>query len=186
MKKVVNKNKLKKSILIITSILLVLTIIAGTIAFIANYPDKRKPVFNDADKKPSKTVFNEGEFKMGEYDLVVSVNGDDNAEGTLKEPLKTLTGAKEKLKSSNIPKDEPITVWFREGTYTFFDTVSFDDTDRSNVLYRSYPNENVVFSGSKEIKGCWNETTINNIKAFVANIEIQSDNDYFHSLFGKC
>ena len=183
MKIATNKKKAKKIVLIVISIILALAIIAGTVAFIANYPDKREAVFNDSDKKPTKQAFDEGEFKMGEYDLIVSVNGDDNADGTLEAPLKTLSGAKDKLKALNIPKDKKVTVWFREGTYTFFDTVAFNETDRNNVLYRSYPDEEVIFSGSKEIKGNWKETKINDVKAFVTDMPVESDDDYFRSLF---
>jgi len=182
-KRPINKKKVKKVVLIIVSIILVLAIIAGAVAFIANYPDEREAVFNDSDKKPTKQIFDEGEFKLGEYDLIVSVNGDDSAEGTLEAPLKTLTGAKEKLKSLTIPKDKKVTVWFRAGTYTFFDTVAFDENDKSNVLYRSYPDEEVIFSGSKEIKGNWKETKINDVKAFVTDMPVKSDEDYFRSLF---
>ncbi len=183
MKKVINKSKIKKIVLIIVSVILVLAIIAGTVAFIANYPDKKDAVFNNTHKEITKQVFDEGEFKMGEYDLIVSVNGDDNADGTLDAPLKTLNGAKEKLKTLNIPKDKKVTVWFREGIYTFFDTVAFNENDKNNVLYRSYPDEKVVFSGSKEIKGQWKETVINDVKAFVTDMPVKSDEDYFRSLF---
>ena len=179
----VNKKKIKKVILISVTIILALSIILGTVAFIANYPDKREAVFNDSDKKPTKQVFDEGQFKMGKHDLIVAPNGDDNAEGTLEAPLKTLNGAKEKLKSLNLPEDKKVTVWFREGTYTIFDTVAFDENDKSNVLYRSYPDEEVVFSGSKEIKGNWKETKINGVKAFVTDMPVKNDADYFRSLF---
>lgn len=50
---------------------------------------------------------------MGKYDLNVSLNGDDNAEGSPENPLKTLNGAK-KLTSLNIPENEKVTVWFRK------------------------------------------------------------------------
>lgn len=183
MKKETNKKKVKKIILIVASIILVLSIIAGVVAFIANRPDIREPEFKDNNVKIEKQAFDEGEFKMGEFDLIVASNGDDNAEGTLESPLKTLNGAKEKLKSLNIPKDKKVTVWFREGTYVFLDTVAFDETDKSNVLYRSYPDEEVIFSGSKEIKGNWKETKINGVKAFVTDMPVKSDEDYFRSLF---
>ena len=183
MKKPINKKKIKKIIIAAVSVILTLSIIAGVVAFIANYPDKIEAVFNDSDKKPTKQAFDEGKFKMDEYDLIVAPNGDDNAEGTLEAPLKTLKGAKEKLKSSDIPKDKKATVWFREGTYTFLDTVAFDENDKNNVLYRSYPDEEVVFSGSKEIKGNWKETKINGVKAFVTDMPVKSDSDYFRSLF---
>ena len=183
MKKPINKKKVKKIVITIVSIILALAIIAGAVAFIANYPDERDALFNDSDKKPQKQVFDEGEFKMDEYDLIVAPSGDDNADGTLEAPLKTLKGAKEKLKALSIPEDKKVTVWFREGTYAFFDTVAFDESDKSNVLYRSYPDEEVVFSGSKEISGNWKETTINGVDAFVTDVPVKSDADYFRSLF---
>ena len=89
MKKPINKKKIKKVIISFVSVILVSTLIAGTVAFIANYPDKRTPEFKEITKTPVKQAFDEGEFKMGEYDLIVSVNGDDNADGTLEKPLKT-------------------------------------------------------------------------------------------------
>ncbi len=183
MKKKINKNKLKKIILSIVSVVLVLTIVAGAVAFIANYPDKRTPTFNDSDKPAPKTAFDEGEFTLGKYDLIVCADGDDNGEGTLKSPLKTLNGAKEKLKSLSTPDNTNITVWFREGTYAFADTVKFDETDKQNVMYRSYPDEEVVFTGSKEIKGNWTQTEINGVQAFVTEMPVSSDADYFRSLF---
>ncbi len=183
MKRKINKKKLRKIIISVVSVILVLTITLGTVAFIANYPDSRTPVFIDTDKNNDKRAFDEGVFKLGKYDLVVSANGDDTADGTLENPLKTLNGAKEKLKALNLTEDVHITVWFRGGTYTLPDTVSFDETDKCNVLYRSYPDEEVVFTGSKEIKGNWKETEINGVKAFVTTVSVKSDEDYFRSLF---
>ena len=176
-----NKNKIKKALICSTYVLVASAIIAGIAAFIANYPDERTPTFEATAKQVEKKPFDEGEFTPGKYDLIVSVNGNDDAEGTLENPLKTLKGAKEKLKSANIPKDEKVTVWFREGFYVITETLSFDESDRANVLYRSYPDENVIFSGSKEIKGNWKETKINGVDAFVTNIS--ADGDYFRSLF---
>lgn len=130
-----------------------------------------------------KTVFDEGEFTMGSYDLVVSPDGNDNNSGTVDAPLKTFERAKELLKSVNAPADQTVTVWFREGTYLIENTVEFTSADKSNVLYRSYPDEEVVFTGSKEISGNWTETTVNGVTAFVTDMTVESDEDYFRSLF---
>lgn len=137
------------------------------------------PVFGEAEEK-IKTEFNEGEFIMGKNDLIVSPNGNDTNEGTLLSPLKTLEGAKEKLKENT--SNDTITVWFREGTYVITEEISFDETDRKNVIYRSYPDEKVEFTGSKEISG-FTETKINGVRAFVTDVEINGDDDYFRSLF---
>ena len=136
-------------------------------------------IFGEAEKKV-QTEFEEGEFVMGENDLVVAPYGDDGNPGTPEAPLKTLEKAKELLKNSE--SDEAVTVWFREGTYIINETVEFTSDDRSNVLYRSYPDEKVVFSGSRAITG-WSETTINGVNAFVTDVEVNSDEDYFRSLF---
>lgn len=136
-------------------------------------------VFGETAEKV-QIEFDEGEFVMGEYDLVVSPDGDDNNKGTPEAPLKTFEKAKEMLK--DIDSDEAVTVWFREGTYMIEETVEFTADDRSNVLYRSYPDEKVVFSGAREISG-FRETVINGVNAFVTDVEIDSDDDYFRSLF---
>ncbi len=137
------------------------------------------PVFGETEEK-TQTEFDEGEFVMGKYDLVVSPSGDDNNPGTPEAPLKTIEKAKELMKTKG--GSEAATVWFREGTYVITEELIFDSADRKNVLYRSYPDEKVEFSGAKEISG-FTETEINGVKAFVADVEISGDEDYFRSLF---
>lgn len=161
-------------IAILTSVITLL----GAVFFPSESP---VPEFADAKEQP-KSVFNEGVFEMGQNDIVVSPDGNDSNPGTPEAPLKTFEGAKNALKNTS-DSDEPITVWFREGTYEINNTVEFTADDRGNVLYRSYPNENVVFSGAKEISGNWLETEINGVKAFVTDMPIDSENDYFRSLF---
>ncbi len=127
-----------------------------------------------------KAVFDEGEFIMGEYDIFVAPYGADNNSGSVDAPVATLEKAKELVKE--IDTDELITVWFREGTYLIEDTVEFTAEDKPNVLYRSYPDEKVEFTGAKAIAD-WTQTTINGVNAFVTDVEINSDEDYFRSLF---
>lgn len=140
---------------------------------------KIEPNFPEVNET-TKTVFDEGEFVMGDYDIVVSTDGDDSNDGSLENPLKTLEAAKEKAKA--LETDGNITVWFREGTYVIENTVNFTSADKSNVLYRSYPDEKVEFSGAKEISG-FSESTLNGVKVFVADVAIDTDDDYFRSLF---
>lgn len=144
-------------------------------------PANTEGVFFDGTTAAEKEKFDEGEFVMGKYDIVVAPDGNDSHDGTPENPLRTLEGAKEKLKSMNTDT-ETVTVWFREGTYSISETVEFNETDRQNVLYRSYPDEKVEFSGAEEIFD-WKETTINGVKAFVSEVEINGEDDYFHSLF---
>lgn len=139
-------------------------------------------VFPDESTPKQKIAFDEGEFVMGDNDIIVSPDGDDNNDGTLENPLRTPAAAKEKLKALD-NADGTVTVWFRAGTYTLSSALSFNGSDKSDVIYRSYPNEKVVFSGSKKIGGNWSETTINGVKAFVTDMPVESDADYFRSLF---
>ncbi len=126
----------------------------------------------------TKIIFNEGEFELKENDLVVSPDGNDENPGTEEMPLKTLEGAKEKLKNSNT--DEAVTVWFKEGTYIIDEEINFNSSDKENVTYRSIPGENVTFTGSMEISD-WTEGEINGKKALVADVD--TDEVYFRSLF---
>ncbi|MBQ3087072.1 MAG: right-handed parallel beta-helix repeat-containing protein [Clostridia bacterium] len=127
-----------------------------------------------------KTAFDEGEFAMGTYDLVVSPDGNDANAGTLAGPLQTLAGAKEKLKNAGIPDGESVTVWFKEGSYLISEAVTFDASDRANVVYRSVPGEDVVFTGSTDLTE-WTQGEINGMDALVADVD--TDSVYFRSLF---
>lgn len=144
-------------------------------------PETVVPEFPEASEYV-QTAFDEGEFNLNKNDLVVAPYGDDGNPGTVDAPLRTLERAKEILKTRKCDDSETVTVWFREGTYIIKNTVEFTSADKSNVLYRSYPDEEVVFSGSREISG-WSETEINGVKAFVTDVPVESDDDYFRSLF---
>ncbi len=134
-------------------------------------------IFNEQEPF-TKIAFDEGEYDLKEYDLVVSPDGNDENPGTEELPLKTPEGAKEKLKT--VDPDTDITVWFREGTYVIDEKIDFGSSDRKNVTYRSVPGEEVVFTGTKEISE-WTDGEINGKKAFVADVD--TDELYFRSLF---
>lgn len=155
--------------------ILIITMLIAFYMLSKNIP----PLFIEASPQV-KTVFDEGEFIMGEKDIVVSPYGDDNNAGTLEAPIKTIERAKEILKSDT--SEETVTVWFREGRYFIDDTVEFSSEDRKNVIYRSYPYEDVSFVGSEAISD-WSETTVNGVRAFVTHVAVNSDEDYFRSLF---
>ena len=134
-------------------------------------------IFNEQEPF-TKIAFDEGECDLKENDLVVSPDGNDENPGTEELPLKTLEGAKEKLKT--VDSDTNITVWFREGTYVIDEKIDFSSSDRKNVTYRSVPGEEVVFTGTKEISE-WTDGEINGKKALVADVD--TDELYFRSLF---
>ncbi|MBS7361499.1 MAG: hypothetical protein KIG24_04095, partial [Oscillospiraceae bacterium] len=119
---------------------------------------------------------------MNAYDIVVAPHGDDSNPGTPELPLRTPGKAKEKAKSLKNVADDTVTVWFREGTYALSQALKFTCDDLGDVVYRSYPGEEVIFSGAKEISG-WSEATVNGVRAFVRDVPIESDENYFNSLY---
>ena len=110
-------------------------------------------------------------------DLFISPDGDDSAEGTINSPLKTFDEVKERLNS--IGGNDCVTVWVRGGTYSFDDTLVFDENDRDNVTFRAYNSEKVVFTSGNPITG-FAECEVNGIKAFKKNVGKGAD---FNILF---
>lgn len=139
------------------------------------------PIFSDSDAAPEKAVFDEGDFSPAANDLFVSPAGDDTNPGTQALPLKSLSGAKEKLRQYKAAAlTEKVTVWFSEGTYFFDECIKIDSNDYSGVVFRSIPGENVVFSGTQDITE-WSNSSINGHAALVADVD--TDNLYFRSVF---
>ena len=137
------------------------------------------PVFGTV-QSVEKQEFDEGDFVMGAYDLIVSPDGSDENPGTEALPLRSLQGAKEKLKNQKAAVHEPVTVWFREGVYLLDEAVCFDGSDLGNVIYRSMPGAQVAFTGAVNIDN-WTAGKINGREALVAAVD--TDSLYFHALF---
>lgn len=93
-------------------------------------------------------------------EIFVAPNGSDDNEGTQSSPLATLSAAKEKAKATGAS-----TVYFREGIYTFYDTVSFDSDDQPNVTYKAYHGERVTFTAGVPYTG-FERCTVNGVTAF--------------------
>ena len=98
-------------------------------------------------------------------EIFVSPDGSDANDGTLASPLATLAAAKEKAKQC----DANTTVYFREGTYTVCDTVSFGADDQANVTYKAYNGERVTFTAGKAYTG-FEACTVNGVAAFKKNV----------------
>lgn len=103
-------------------------------------------------------------------DIYVSPNGDDSAEGTFESPLATIGAAKEKAKAAA----DGVTVYFREGTYTFNETVNFTADDKANVTYKSYNGEKVIFTAGTPYTG-FEKCTVNGVEAFRKNVGCDAD-----------
>lgn len=120
---------------------------------------------------------------LGEYDLVVAPDGNDQGAGTPDDPLRTIEGAKERLKSvkSSLP-DERITVYIRGGRYELMDVLTFTEEDVGNVSFVSYDHEEVIISGAKAISG-FNEESVNGVRVFTKTLTSGIDCTDFKSLF---
>jgi hypothetical protein len=92
--------------------------------------------------------------------LYVAVNGSDNNSGTLEKPFLTPERARDAVremrKKGTFPA-EGLTIYFRGGDYTVFNTVELSEEDSgtasSPLVWRSYNNEKVRFLGGKVITG---------------------------------
>lgn len=89
--------------------------------------------------------------------IYVSPNGNDSNSGySVENALKTFAKAKEKAKEvKKLNRNKPIEVIFKEGTYRFDLTVSFDANDsgtkENEITYKGADGEKVVFTTSKEL-----------------------------------
>lgn len=110
-------------------------------------------------------------------ELFVSPDGDDSASGGITEPLATLEGAKKAAKSIS----GRVTVYFREGTYSFNKTVCFDENDKSGVTYKAYNGERVVFSSGTAYSG-FESCTVNGLPALKKYVGKDAD---FNTLFDE-
>ncbi len=103
--------------------------------------------------------------KIADNAVYVSNSGNNSSDGSFENPLATIEAAKEKAKTLS----GNVTVYFREGTYTFNSTVNFTGNDKSNVTYKAYNNEKVIFTSVNEYKG-FDECTVNGVRAFKKNV----------------
>ncbi len=112
--------------------------------------------------------------------LYASADGKKDGKGTINAPL-SLEGAKEMLKKMK-KSNSSATVYLLGGTYCFDDVLSFNKDDMDNVTYKAYKNQEVIFSGAKEISG-FKEGEANGVKVFTKKLDTSKDNWYFKSLF---
>lgn len=119
-------------------------------------------------------------FSVGAVDkstLYVAPDGDDSASGTVDAPLASLAAAKERAKRLG----DVAQVCFRAGTYTVDKTVLFGKDDKSDIVYKAYNNEKVVFTSGTPYTG-FEECTVNGVRAFKKEIGKDAD---FNILFNE-
>ncbi|MHC4758219.1 MAG: hypothetical protein ACYTE8_06155 [Planctomycetota bacterium] len=88
-------------------------------------------------------------------DIYVSPSGDDSNPGTKESPLKTFQAARDKVRTIN--EDVDITVYFRDGYYTFKEpvklTIKDSGSENRKIIYKAYENEKPVFTSGVQVKG---------------------------------
>lgn len=90
--------------------------------------------------------------------IFVAPDGDDNNSGEIYSPLKSLDGARDRVRELRSKTDETsgsITVIFRDGEYTIDHTAVFEKQDsgtaENHITYRAYPGEKPRFTGGIRI-----------------------------------
>lgn len=89
----------------------------------------------------------------------VSPNGNDNSVGTKKQPLASLTGARNAIRKHKTAhqKNEAYTVVVKDGFYTMKETFVLTPEDSGTkdlpIVYKAEKGANPVFSGGKKIEG---------------------------------
>ncbi|MBQ4244671.1 MAG: right-handed parallel beta-helix repeat-containing protein, partial [Clostridia bacterium] len=131
-------------------------------------------------EKPVKQQREYTQYEFGDYDILVSPEGDDSAAGSETAPVKSVERAKALAKERRQSGAQgEITVWIKGGEYLFSSPLEFNSGDARNVRFIACPGEEVVFSGAVKADG-WQEDTINGIKCLSATVP---DNADFDSVF---
>ncbi|MGV8094716.1 MAG: right-handed parallel beta-helix repeat-containing protein [Mangrovibacterium sp.] len=94
-----------------------------------------------------------------EISFYVSPVGNDMSPGSISQPFKSVEKAREAIR--NLKQQDPdlsfrgITVYIRKGTYPIYQTLKLADEDSGSekcpVVYRSYPGEEVHFTGGEVV-----------------------------------
>ena len=98
----------------------------------------------------------------------VSPGGNDSNAGTEAQPFKTLTKARDTVRTLNKSMTKDIVVYLRGGTYEVDQTLSFDERDSGThghtIIYKSYAGEKAAICGGRKIIG-WERDSGNVWKA---------------------
>ena len=108
----------KKIIISVTAVILALAVIGASVGIYMSYINKYEPIASPTALAYTKS--NSQKVLAKNADFYVSVNGDDNGDGTLNKPFKTIQRAqhavREAIANSNESKSS-ITVAIMAGTY---------------------------------------------------------------------
>lgn len=106
-------------------------------------------------------------FPSYAQDLYIALDGKDTNAGTLEAPLASFEAAQAEVRK----RTGALTVYVRAGTYRLSDPVIFSAADArpadAPVTYRSYPDEEVIFSGARVLAVRWEKYSENIVQAKV-------------------
>ena len=134
-------------------------------------------LFDAESLKPLKQTDEITKTTSGQFIYVDGENGRDFGAGTKESPLKTMSGAKVKVRSYLPEAKEDIYVVFAPGEYPQTNTVTLTDNDTSDNVHVHYVSEEkgkAVFTGGMDVDGfsLWN-TEENIYRAYVGT-EVRS------------
>lgn len=140
---------------------------SGTVSIKADYDVNRAEFFIWDKLTPKSEKLTLDISDETPYEIFVSPGGNDSNTGDISAPLKTLEGAKNKLreirKSIGYPK-KGFAVNLREGSYTLKQVFTLEGCDSgekdSPIVYKAYNGEKVTISGGEKIpSSIWELTT---------------------------
>lgn len=108
--------------------------------------------------------------------LYVATNGKDTWPGTRERPLKTLEGARDRLRLTPAPeRTAPVEVVVRGGVYRLQRTLELTPQDSatvaSPVTYRAHPGESVTITGGRRVVG-WSERKASGRRMLVSDLKL--------------
>jgi hypothetical protein len=100
----------------------------------------------------ASTVINNGQASY-----YVSPSGSDTNPGTVTAPFKTITKARDTVRTINQSMTGDIYVYLRGGDYRIVSTITFDVQDSGSsghrIIYQAYPGETPILNGAEKISG---------------------------------
>ncbi|MBT4969716.1 MAG: hypothetical protein HOM80_11985, partial [Bacteroidetes bacterium] len=104
-------------------------------------------------------------FFTGKTQYYVSISGNDNNQGTISSPFKSIQKAADVIKAGD-------TCYIRKGIYREVVTIRKNGTSESPIIFTSYQNENVIISGCV-MASDWELHQNNIYKTYIPNEVLQ-------------
>lgn len=100
-----------------------------------------------------------GTVQAGQF-YVDPVNGDDNNNGAIGSPFRSIAKARDAVRSIKTSVNGDVVVYLRGGTHRLTSAVTFTSLDSGvnghNIVYKAYPGETPVLSGGELVTGWTN------------------------------